>query len=469
MLCQILLLLSVAVGHTSAAVLGANCNCYCCSSGDACSPVHVGTISLGNPGNISATCDLCTEQACVNGYPDDCIPDVVDPGVNAHGLTIASCDAGNLVDGDPCDNADACSATEVAMVDWQGNLITAQYDLSGLCRSQGYTYKQDSLSSEWFSANICGYSPRQCFPADCANDGVNGRDWQGGPCTPWVATANIGSVVRFFQSNLDAAPDTGSIGSNKSLAPHKQVSCYTDDGQPVQCNEACSVIGTSIIGADGVSVQWTFTNDTNDAGGLIAVGPSTAVSLDPSNPLGAEKKDGPTCQPTSEFDNGIETANIVLKCDPTKKVNEAEILMVDMIGCDYTITFLTGAVCDPICPPGMGKCTSGPNKNFCMAICLTGGLGWFGTLLVVSLVLFSLYCLVGACVNKSNHGMWKIPHEDFWGRCRTCTCCSRYKSDDNGFNAVFGGEQAKFGDVNQHPDEKRRSSGYGSTNTGTNF
>ena len=66
--------------------------------------------------------------------------------------------------------------------------------------------------------------------------------------------------------------------------------------------------------------------------------------------------------------------------------------------------------------------------------------------------------------NKSNHGMWKIPHEDFWGRCRTCTCCSRYKSDDNGFNAVFGGDQAKFGDVNQHPDEKRRSSGYG-----TNF
>ena len=223
------------------------------------------------------------------------------------------------------------------------------------------------------------------------------------------------------------------------------------------------MIGTSIIGADGVSVQWTFTNDTNDAGGLIAVGPSTAVSLDPSNPLGA------TCQPTSEFDKGIETANIVLKCDPTKKVNEAEILMVDMIGCDYTITFLTGAVCDPICPPGMGKCTSGPNKNFCMAICLTGGLGWFGTLLVVSLVLFSLYCLVGACVNKSNHGMWKIPHEIFWGRCRTCTCCSRYKSDDNGFNAVFGGDQAKFGDVTQHPDEKRRSSGYGSTNTGTNF
>ena len=146
--------------------------------------------------------------------------------------------------------------------------------------------------------------------------------------TPWVATANIGSIVRFFDSNNDPPPTTGTVGSPKSPGDHKQSSCYTDDGQAVQvilflfvkytcsllvfrflmlcvlfflfqCTESCAVIGTSIIGADGVNVNWGFSNDTNDAGGLVAVGPPTMVSLDPSNPLGKYGPSGqPNCQPT---------------------------------------------------------------------------------------------------------------------------------------------------------------------------
>jgi len=257
---RFILLLSLA-SLSYAATLGANCNCYCCSTGDSCSPVHVGTISLGNPGNESATCDLCSEDACVNGYPEHCVPDVPNPAVGAQGTTISSCDSGSIVDGDPCGNADACQYTEVGAVDAAGNLITATYDLSGLCRAQGYNYKADTLSSEWYNVNICGYSPKQCFPADCENDMINGRNWEGGPCTPWVATANIGSVVRFFQSDVDPAPATGTIG-HKSIAfpAGKQASCYTDDGQPTQCTEACDILSTSIIGADGVNVGWGFTN-----------------------------------------------------------------------------------------------------------------------------------------------------------------------------------------------------------------
>jgi hypothetical protein len=409
---------------------------------------------------------LCTENACVLAYADDCVPDVTDPDApNAKGVTIPSCDAGNIVDGDPCANADACAATEVAMLDSQGNLVTAQYDLSGLCKSQGYDYRMDTLSTEWYNINICGFAPKQCFPADCA-PGTNGRTWKDGPCTPWVASANIGSVVRFFQANIDPAPATGTIGSQLSPPPHKQVSCYTDDGQPVQCTEACSILATSIIGADGVSVNWDFTNDTNDAGGLRAVGPSTAVSSDPSNPLGSESPTKqPVCQPTSEFSNGIETANIILKCDPNMKPNEAKVSSVDMIGCDYTITFVTGAVCNPTCPPNMGKCTSGPNKNFCMAICKSNGIGWFGTLSIVAIVFFSMYCLFGCCINKTYKGAWLMPHQPFWYGCKTCTCCRN--SDDNSFSSVFddnnnsssSDNSSKFGDVRAHPDSRRSSYG----------
>ena len=110
------------------------------------------------------------------------MPDVVDPAAGSKGVTVSSCDAGSIVDGDPCSNSDACAATEVAMLDAKGNLITAQYDLSGLCRSQGYDFRQDTLSTEWYNVNICGYAPKQCFPADCALDSINGRSWANGPC-----------------------------------------------------------------------------------------------------------------------------------------------------------------------------------------------------------------------------------------------------------------------------------------------
>ena len=164
-------------------ILNKTSNCYCCSSGAECSPVHVGTVSLDNPSNISATCDLCTGEQCVNTYPVNCVPGVLDPGVDSKGVTIASCDAGSVVDGDPCANAEiSCAATEVAMLDGKGKLITATFDLSGLCRSNGYNFRADTLSTAWFNINICGYSPKQCFPADCALDSINGRTWANGPC-----------------------------------------------------------------------------------------------------------------------------------------------------------------------------------------------------------------------------------------------------------------------------------------------
>jgi hypothetical protein len=458
------------VTPTTAATLGANCNCYCCSSGDKCSPVHVGTISLGNPGNSSATCDLCTEEACLAAYPDHCVPDVPYPDGSFQGQTIASCDSGDIVDGDPCGNADSCAFTEIGTVDAQGNLITAQYDLSGLCRAQGYDYKLDTLSTEWYNINICGYAPKQCFPADCANDAVNGRNWKGGPCTPWVATANLGSVVRFFESDIDPPPTTGTSGSTKSPdKPPIQRSCYTDDGQPVQCTEACTILSTSIIGADGVNVNWGWSNSSNDASGITALGPATAISLDPSNPMGAfGPSQQPICQPTSEFNNGVESAKIVFLCDPSKGKNEAEILKVDMMGCDYTITFLTGAVCDPTCPPNTGKCTSGPNKGFCMEICATHGMGWFGTLLVVFVVLFSTYCIAGALYNKTKIGVCRIPHGDFWVSCMRCECLQSSGSSGDSYKSTFGGNVNNnnsagnyFNKATANPDMRRASGGGG--------
>jgi len=467
----VILSLLITTPSTLGAILGANCNCYCCSTGPDCNYAHVGTISLGDPGNASATCDLCSAQACIDGYPDDCFPDDPDPA-KQRGATIASCDAGSIVDGDPCGNADACAFTEVAIVDANGNLVSAQYDMSGLCKSQGYDYKQDTLSSEWYNINICGYAPKQCFPADCASDNVNGRTWQGGPCTPWVATANIGSVVRFFQANIDPPPTTGTTGSKVSPPPHQQMSCYTDDGQKVQCTEACSVIGTSIIGADGVGVNFGFLNDTGDAFGITATEPPTAVSEDPSNPMGPMgPTNQPVCQPTSEFENGIETANFVFQCDRSMSASEAKISKIDVFGCQHTITFQTGAVCEPTCPSGMGKCTSGPNKNFCMTVCVDSGMGWFATLFIVMLILFSTYCFVGLLMNKSNKGACEPPHKEFWLSCLSCSCC-RGDDGDHGFSAVFGTNAKNpynksnksnddFRKAGPSPDARRSSTGYG--------
>jgi hypothetical protein len=51
------LLLCATTDVARAAQLGANCNCYCCASGDGCTPVHVGTVSVGKPADVNATCD----------------------------------------------------------------------------------------------------------------------------------------------------------------------------------------------------------------------------------------------------------------------------------------------------------------------------------------------------------------------------------------------------------------------------
>mgnify|MGYP004276366847 CR=1 FL=1 len=83
---------------------------------------------------------------------------------------------------------------------------------------------------------------------------------------------------------------------------------------------------------------------STDAGGLFALGPATAIDEDPSNPLGPYNPptNQPQCQPTSEFSNGLTSAKIVMECHEGMMVGEASISKVEMIGCDYTITFITG-------------------------------------------------------------------------------------------------------------------------------
>ena len=290
-----------------AADLGANCNCYCCASGEDCTPVHVGTVSVGAPGDVNAPCDHCTAEACAETYPLHCREPI--PGAKLSSVIEPSCDSGVVMNGSPCDISDefpwSCQI-DIEIELSNGEAAVNRYNLKPLCNDTGYNWV-DKENSAWFNVNVCGYAPKQCFPANCAADGATAEDgqprtWTGAPCTPWTPTANVGSVVRFFQDNLDPPPSPGTTGHKGE----SQSSCFTDDNQVVVCTEACSVPATSMYNEMGASVTWSVDlGDINGNSGLILLGnsPGTAVNtLDTANPLGPNVTGGQTCQPTSEFE-----------------------------------------------------------------------------------------------------------------------------------------------------------------------
>ena len=465
----------------SAATLGANCNCYCCSSGEDCTPVHVGTVSVGRPGDINATCTKCTATACSDAYPFHCSAPV--PGAQLKGVTEPSCDAAGIVDGDACEIPDDVPWS--CMIDVEtalpsGERAVNSYNLQPLCKDQGYDYV-DKTNAAWFNINVCGYAPKQCFPANCAADGVPASDgtkrtWEGAPCTPWDATANVGSVVRFFQSNLPPPPPHNTKGHGGQI----QKSCSTDDTQIVDCTEACSIPATAMYNEIGAGVNWGIDLGVIDGfSGLVltASGPGTAVDVaDPSNPLGPNAKGGQTCQPTSEFTGGVQSASFSFVCE--EGLQGAKIVRIDTTGCDYNIVMKTGAVCPEsvICAPGTAVCGSGPNAGWCSTECV--GLGWFWVFLLIMLSMFAIYCAVGAGMQHRATGICIIPHQRFWSNCVTCKlCCGQGAgSDGSSFQHLFGGSKpvavpsGNGGGTNafasmEHPDSRRSS--YGTTNAYT--
>jgi hypothetical protein len=379
-------------------------------------------------------------------YPLHCAEPV--PGAKLTGVTEPSCDSGGVMNGSPCDISDdfpwSCQV-DVELNLPNGETAINSYDLKGLCKNQGYDWV-DKGNNAWFNVNVCGYAPKQCFPADCAADGVLAEDnkrrtWTGAPCTPWSPTANVGSVVRFFQDNLDPAPTSGTKGHNGE----SQSSCFTDDNQVVDCSEACTVPATSMYNEMGVGVNWGVdVGGVDGFSGLVLTGssPGTEVNvLDPSNPLGPNATGGQTCQPTSEFPGGVQFGSFSFVCE--EGLQGAEIVRVDTIGCTYEVVMKTGAVCPGavICPPGTGMCANGPNAGWCSADCQTIGFFWVCVLIV--LAVFAAYCLVGACVQRRITGEFLMPHEPFWSACITCKLCrGEGGAGSSSFQQLFGRPKA---------------------------
>ena len=88
----------------------------------------------------------------------------------------------------PCDIADdfdwSCQI-DIKQTLPNNEIAVNSYNLKSLCKNEGYDWV-DKANNAWFNINICGYSPKQCFPADCAADGViddgdNKRTWTGAP------------------------------------------------------------------------------------------------------------------------------------------------------------------------------------------------------------------------------------------------------------------------------------------------
>ena len=388
-----------------------------------------------------------TAQACSDTYPLHCAEPI--PGAKITGVTEPSCDSGGVMNGLACDISDEFPGSCQMDIEQKlpnGETAINSYDLQALCKNTGYDWV-DKENSAWFNVNVCGYAPKQCFPADCAADGVladdgSKRTWKGAPCTPWSATANVGSVVRFFQDNLDPPPKADTIGHDGK----PQLSCYTDDNQVVACTEACTVPATAMFNEMGTGVNWV-----GDAGGidgfsglvLTGSGPGTEVNiLDPSNPLGPNATGGQTCQPTSEFPGGVQFVSFSFVCEEGLEV-PAKMVRVDTIGCKYEIVMKTGAVCPSavICTPGTGMCTSGPNAGWCSADCQSLGGFWVFVLVVAGV--FAAYCLVGACMQRRLTGAFSMPHEPFWSACITCKLCGGGGGGEgSSFQQLFGRPKA---------------------------
>ena len=427
----------------NSADLGSICNCYCCP-GKECDPAHVGTVQVGRPGDVNATCDKCTAQACSDAYPLYC-PAVI-PGAEMHGVTEPSCDSGRDMNESPCDITDDFAwSCEIEIQDTisNGEIAVNSYNLKSLCKDEGYNWV-DKANNAWFNINICGYSPKQCFPADCAADGVlddgdTKRTWNGAPCTPWDATANVGSVVRFFQSNLDPPPKTNTKGHNGK----EQMSCDASDGQIVQCTEACTVPVTSMMNEMGTEVAW-FANPGSVEGysglTLSSISPPTVINADdPSNPLGKSANKGQACEGTQDFPGGLESAQYSFVCK--EGMSGANILRVDTSECQYTIIIETGAVCPGAieCGEGTGVCTSGPNAGWCSKECAP--MGWFPITCIIISCSMIAYCVLGSLIQRRATGECKAPHTQFWASCLTCHLCCGDSGAGSSFQQLFGPKQ----------------------------
>ena len=311
------------------------------------------------------------------------------------------------------------------------------YDLSKLCREDGYQWRDEKLNVR-FSLNICGYATEQCYPADCQDDLVENRNWEGGPCSPWNATANVGSVVRFFQTDLDDPPTTGTADPG----PAKQPACKTVNNDDVQCTKACSVPAATQMNEKGLGVKAYFVEDTADKLGLVVSMTPSIESLNRFNPEGVEQPGGPSCPEFSdEFPAGTESVSFKFVCDPDLE-DEAEVETITSDKCAYQIIMKTAAVCDRAedCLKGEGLCLKGFNSGFCSASCVeqhwTDDPKDLGIIVGGSVLgLIVLYCLLGCLRNKCAQGKWRAPHLRLWVGCLSGRCCGDEGDTDVGINS----------------------------------
>ena len=364
----------------------------------------VGTVSVGLPDDPKANCDRCDVDQCVSAYPTEC-------GTSDQDVTAADCDSADNVDGPACNAASDCQSLIVG----EANRFL-QYDLSQLCKTGGYRWVAPLNSPQahsYYDLNICGYTPSQCFPADCADD-TTYHNWTGCACTPWNATANIGSVIRFDNDDLDVPPDAG-VDCN----PHGiQQSCYSDDGVATPCSPSCQVLSATTT--DNGLATISFINPESPTDGLVLTYPAVLAPTDPRSP------NFDSCTPQSGFDSGVSTVTVHLGCDPTLGVDEAKIRTVSPFGCNYNVQMHTGATCKGTCPTGFGMCDSG----FCSSDCTGGGPDAGLVVFLVFFLGFVTYCAIGAGFNKYHSDEWRIPHKGFWMQCLRCQCVRKNQGGD---------------------------------------
>ncbi len=418
------------------ASLGAQCQCYCCPGqlGGTCDPVMVGTVPLG----IGDTAASCSEQACAQEFKQWC-PATNDTDSNGQNIPVYFGD--DVVNGDVCAQASACSNLQVGSAQKH-----ATFDLAQLCTTQGYEHV-DAVDNSWSRINICGFTSKICVPANCAEDtsvSHTHRNFSGPPCTPWTPTSNVGSAVRFYQTNLDPPPAPGG-----HYPEGIQQSCFTGNGDDYACTPACSIISSSISTPDiGIANnQYEFIDPKSATSGIRITMPSVMMSQDDANPLKG------FCQQKGAFIAGVQTLSIELTCNSELKSDFASIMDVRVVGCDTTVLMETGAVCQPFCESGSALCGT-DNKDyagFCRPECVPGlGAGW--VIIIILLSGFALYCIAGICVNRCYRGEFQLPQHQLWMSCLACKCCSS-GSDGSGAKGTSG-----YGQMSGGGNDFRRAS-----------
>eukprot|EP00948_MAST-09A_sp_MAST-9A-sp1_P003141 g3141.t1 len=243
-----------------------------------------------------------------------------------------------------------------------------------------------------FSANIGTYTFPSCTPAECS---------LGKPCFPYNAS-NKGVAIKFWGQQ---PPSGGTVIPKASCTdPLRNKSCtqkfchYLDTSEPnLNCSQSCGVLGTGqpewhlrYLDANGKPQE--LNESVTDEG----YWQKAYVAVDFTHQV--VKDNWYRCDDDAPRRLSLEFfCNKDAGVDPLK-IAQTTVSAIQESLCHTRLQFNTSSICVPLvqgCPPGYEPFEWDPDHPGSSIGCqsLSGGIGWFGTLVIIILVVCAAYGL----------------------------------------------------------------------------